>query len=183
MSAPAARRRLSCSAPWYVVRVREGSEASCAHDVARLASDLVEDCFAPRVRLLQKRQGEWREVERLLYPGYAFALTGEPRRLDRRLTSAASVQAHLVGRRRAGYVPLADAEQAWFQAVLDEGRVLRPSEGVIESGHLRVRSGPLRGFEERVRKFDRHKATAWVEVEMPEGPALVKAALAITSRT
>lgn len=177
------RRRSPRDVRWYVARVREGSETSCAHDVAHLAADLVEDCFAPRVRLLQKRQGTWTEVERLLYPGYVFALTGEPRRLDRRLASAASVQASLVGRHRAGYVPLASQEQAWFEAVLDEGRVMRPSEGIIEAGELRVRSGPLRGFESRVRKIDRHKATAWVEVEMPEGRALLKAALAVTSRT
>lgn len=175
--------RTSSDVRWYVARVHEGREESCARDFGRaVPGEILRECFVPRVRLLQKRQGAWVEVERLLYPGYVFALTGDPRALDARL-GGLSAAAYLVGRQGRAYVPLAAAEQAWFQAVLDEERVLRPSEGAIEGGQLRVKSGPLRGFERRVRKINRHKALAYVEVDMPEGPALLRAALAVTSRT
>lgn len=168
---------------WYVARVHEGREEACVRDLRRaVPGELLRECFAPKVRLLQKRQGEWREVERLLYPGYVFALTGDPRALDARL-GGLSAPAYLVGRQGRAYVPLAAAEQAWFQAVLDSNRVLRASEGVIEDGQLRVRRGPLCGFEGRVRKINRHKALAYVEVDMPEGRTLLRAALAVTSRT
>lgn len=168
---------------WYVARVREGREEAAARDLRALVGpDVLQDCFAPKVELLQKRRGEWTSVVRLLYPGYVFAVSGSPRALDRRL-GALSLRAGLIGRQRAAYVPLSPGEQGWLEGVLDDRRVLRPSRGVIERGALRVDEGPLRGFEGRIRKVDRHKALAYVEVAMPSGPALLRAALAVVSRT
>ncbi|WP_206214561.1 transcription termination/antitermination NusG family protein [Adlercreutzia sp. ZJ242] len=168
---------------WYVARVREGSEEAAARDCRKLVdSGLLHDCFVPRVQFMQKRQGEWRLAERLLYPGYVFAIASDPRRLDRRL-GALSFPVRLVGRQERSYVPLAAGEQRWFEAVLDEGRMLRASTGVIEDGALVVREGPLRGFEQRVKKLNRHKALALVQVDMPDRAVLLRAGLAVTSRT
>ncbi|WP_172135191.1 transcription termination/antitermination NusG family protein [Adlercreutzia sp. ZJ473] len=168
---------------WYVARVHEGREEAAAHDLKSLVSEeLLRDCFVPKVQLLQKRQGEWVTVERLLYPGYVFAVSDSPRGLDRRLSSL-SFPARLIGQQRTTYVPLTADEQGWFESVLDGRRTLRPSAGVIERDQVRVSEGPLRGFEGRIRKLNRHKALAFVEVNMPDRPVLLRAALAITSRT
>ncbi|WP_165056653.1 MULTISPECIES: transcription termination/antitermination NusG family protein [unclassified Adlercreutzia] len=174
---------LAGPARWYVARVHEGREEAAARDLRSLVDEeLLHDCFVPKVQLLQKRQGQWVTVERLLYPGYVFAVSGSPRGLDRRLGSL-SFPVHLIGRQRTAYVPLTEGEQAWFESVLDSRRTLRPSTGVIERDQVRVAEGPLSGFEARIRKVNRHKALALVEVSMPDRPVLLRAALAITSRT
>lgn len=181
-SLPARACARSASA-WYVARVREGSEEAAARDCRKLVDPgLLHDCFAPRVQLMQKRQGTWRLVERLLYPGYVFAVASDPRALDRRL-GALSFPVRLVGRQELSYVPLAAGEQRWLEAVLDEGRMLRASTGAIEGGSLVVREGPLCGFEGRIRKVNRHKALALVQVDMPDRAVLLRAGLAVTSRT
>lgn len=182
-SRSASRREAEAPLSWYVARVCEGREESAARDLKSLVSaDVLHDCFVPKVQLLQKRQGEWVTVERLLYPGYVFAISSSPRGLDRQLGSL-SFPARLIGRQRASYVSLTAGEQGWFERVLDGRRTLRPSTGVIEGGRLRVSEGPLVGFEGRIRKVNRHKALAFVEVSMPDRPVLLRAALAIPSRT
>lgn len=168
---------------WYVVKVREGGEKPAARDLARAAgSELVRECFAPRVQLLQKRQGQWVTVERALYPGYVLAVTDDPRRLDRRMAQL-TLPARLVGRRGVSYVPLPEGERGWLERALGGDRVLRPSRGVIEDGRLHVEEGPLVGCESRVRRIDRHKSAAYVEMGMPDGRALLRVALAVTSKT
>ena len=40
------------------------------------------------------------------------------------------------------------------------------SEGIIEPSRIRILSGPLMGMEGQIRKIDRHKRKAWIEVEL-----------------
>ena len=40
------------------------------------------------------------------------------------------------------------------------------SEGIIEHSQVKVMSGPLMGKEGYIRKIDRHKRKAWLEMEM-----------------
>ena len=61
---------------------------------------------------------------------------------------------------------LSDAERDWFLAFIDQDRVVRMSEGVIENDQVRITKGPLMGKEARIRKVDRHKRCAFVEMDM-----------------
>lgn len=40
------------------------------------------------------------------------------------------------------------------------------SEGVIESGQVRIYQGPLQGMEGYIKKIDRHKKKAWLKIKM-----------------
>ena len=61
---------------------------------------------------------------------------------------------------------LSDGERDWFLAFIDQDRVVRMSEGVIENDQVRITKGPLMGKEARIRKVYRHKRCAFVEVDM-----------------
>ena len=63
-------------------------------------------------------------------------------------------------------VPLREEEIAFMQGIGGENQVVEMSEGVIEQSRVRITSGPLVGMEGLIRKIDRHKRKAWLEVPM-----------------
>lgn len=164
---------------WYAAKVREGSEERAACALRSVLGDLVVDCIVPKTRLLRKSAGVWGTVDRVLYPGYVFIVASAARDLGRAVASS-SVHARLVARQAdGGYTPLMRSEQALLESVLDDGQVLQPSTGCIRGGATTVVRGPLAGWESRIRKIDRHKRLAFVELGLPDGDVLVKAALEI----
>ena len=56
------------------------------------------------------------------------------------------------------------------------------SEGVIADGRTVVRSGPLRGREDLIRKIDRHKRVAFLDVGLLD-QVRVRVGLEITRKT
>ena len=71
------------------------------------------------------------------------------------------------------------------QGMFNRGRKARPSKAAAHSSRFTACSGNARPRRatRHSRKVDRHKALAYVEVAMPSGPALLRAALAVVSRT
>ena len=63
-------------------------------------------------------------------------------------------------------VPLQEEEIAFMQGIGGENQVVEMSEGVIEQSHVKITSGPLVGMEGAIRKIDRHKRKAWLEVPL-----------------
>ena len=63
-------------------------------------------------------------------------------------------------------MPLTADERDWFLAFSDAAHVVRMSEGVIEGDTVKVTRGPLMGREGLIRKIDRHKRRAYLEVTM-----------------
>ena len=47
-----------------------------------------------------------------------------------------------------------------------EEQVVRMSEGIIEGEKVHVTDGPLQGMEGYIRKIDRHKRKAYLEISM-----------------
>lgn len=154
---PCGRRVPKGRVRWYLLKVREGSEAAtCSKLLRALPRDLLMDCFPLVKERWFKRAGVW-ELQRVTaYRGYAFAVSADPAELSKAL-SKLSVQAELAGADGRSWMPLAPDAQEWFERCMDEGHVLRSSTAVIVDGVLRVVEGPLVGQEQRVRKVDRHR--------------------------
>ena len=63
-------------------------------------------------------------------------------------------------------VPLAEDEVDLLMEFGKEEQIVAMSEGIIEDDRVVVTSGPLKGHEAMIRKVDRHKRRAYLEVEM-----------------
>ena len=57
------------------------------------------------------------------------------------------------------------------------------SDGIIENSVTKIRSGPLKGKEGLIRKIDRHKRKAWLEVEMFWRKQEIEVGLEIVAKT
>ena len=115
---------------------------------------------------MQKQfRGQWRTCTATLFPGYLIVVTDRVDELEsqlRRVPAFAWVLSN-----DGGFVPLERDEVAWIDAFTEKGhRTVGVSEGVIEGDRIIVLKGPLVGREGWIRKINRRKRTAYLEIDM-----------------
>ena len=81
------------------------------------------------------------------------------------------------------FVPLFDDEKTLISAFVGgEDYVLKMSEGIIEGDQIRILKGPLQGYEALVKKIDRHKRIAFIDLEILGRVKTVKVGLEIVQK-
>lgn len=151
---------------WYVGQVLAGKEAATLSQCRRLVGkSVLRESFVPEYETMWKTADGWRPERRLLFPGYLFFVTDNVEALAAGLANVPN-HVRILGDEENSFMALTDSERDWFLAFIDQDRVVRMSEGVIENDQVRITKGPLMGKEARIRKIDRHKRSAFVEVDM-----------------
>ena len=152
-------------AMWYVMQVRTGSEENiqlqCQKDIS---SEVLEDCFIPYYEEKRNIKGEWTTQRKILFPGYVFLDSHEVTRLYSNLQQVSGLTKLL----KTGdeVVPLTKEEVHFLKTFGGEEQIVAVSEGVIENSKVVVMSGPLIGKEGYIKKIDRHKRRAFLEMPM-----------------
>lgn len=151
---------------WYVVQTVAGREfAVCRLIESLVEDDVLQECFVPRYEVQKQFQGQWRTCTATLFPGYLIVVTDRVDELEsqlRRVPAFARVLSN-----DGGFVPLERDEVAWIDAFTEKGhRTVGVSEGVIEGDRIIVLKGPLVGREGWIRKINRRKRTAYLEIDM-----------------
>lgn len=150
---------------WYVVQVRVGTEENMKLQCQKKISEsILERCFIPYYEEKKRIQGEWKIQQKILFPGYIFVITEDIENLYKRLKCVIGMT-KLLGTGEE-IVPLAEDEIQFMQNFGGEAQVVKMSEGVIEQSEVKILSGPLQGKEGFIKKIDRHKRKAWLEMEM-----------------
>ena len=150
---------------WYVIQVRTGSEENIRLQCeANIPQDVMERCFIPYYEERRRIRGEWMTLKKILFPGYVFLITEEIDELFYQLKKVIGLT-RLLG---AGdeIIPLTERERDFLLRFGGENQIVEMSEGIIEQSRIRILSGPLMGMEGQIRKIDRHKRKAWIEVPM-----------------
>lgn len=167
---------------WYVIQVRAGSEERVRAMCGKIITDgSLERCFIPYYKERKHFRGEWTERERVLFPGYVFLVTGEVGRVAMSLHGVPGMT-RLLGTGDE-IVPLTEAEVALLKRLGGGGQVVEVSAGIIVGSEVKVTDGPLAGMEGLIRKVDRHKRKAWLELEMFGRAQKVEVGLEIVSKT
>ena len=166
---------------WYVVQVRTGTEESIKVQCERTVPDsILERCFIPYYEQRRHLQGSWTTIRRILFPGYVFVITEDVEILCHQLK-------HVLGMTRIlglgeEIVPLSDEEVNFMEKLGGEEQMVEMSEGIIEGGQVRIYQGPLQGMEGCIKKIDRHKRKAWLEIEMFGRIQMVQVGLEIVEK-
>ena len=63
-------------------------------------------------------------------------------------------------------VPLVQEEVELLMRIGTDKQLAEMSSGIIENDRVRILSGPLMGMEGNIRRIDRHKRIAYLEIEM-----------------
>lgn len=154
------------SAMWYVVHVSTGREAAaCRLIEERVDPSLLDECFVPRRSVAHRVGDEWQAAEEPLFPGYLIVDTAQPRRLRAALDRLPDF-ARLLDV-DGEFLPLDDEEISWINAFTRRGhRVVDMSHAVVEGGVVRIVDGPLVGREAQVKRINRRKRRAVLELQI-----------------
>lgn len=166
---------------WYVIQVRSGTETHICCQCQRLIEEgVLERCFLPRYQEKKRFQGKWHLQEKILFPGYVFLITEELEKLRESLRQVNGLT-KLLGTGDE-IVSLTDAEVAFLLRMGKEEQTVEMSTGIIVNDKVQIQQGPLMGMEGCIRKIDRHKRCAWLEVEMFGRMVEMKVGLEIVAR-
>lgn len=150
---------------WYVIQVKSGSEEGIRRQCEKIIeTDILERCFIPYCEQMKRYHGEWHKERKILFPGYVFLVSDDEETLFFRLKNVIGLT-KLIGT-GTEIVPLEEEEIRFLRELGKEEQIVSMSEGFIKNDRVVVTKGPLKGNEGLIRKIDRHKRKAWLEVEM-----------------
>lgn len=65
---------------WYVIQTLGGEEEQTADMIRKMIpSSCLEECFVPKRERMKKFHGVWNKVEEILFHGYVFVVTEQPK--------------------------------------------------------------------------------------------------------
>lgn len=143
---------------WYLLKCPEEKEAKYAEKCSQFVGlgELKQVvCF--QYQRLMRYGGGWHMERRKLLPGYIF-LSGN------QLIGA--VERIKKDREDEGDISLVPCEDLCLEDMCWKGNLFGISKGIIQNGKAVVTSGPLKGREKLIRKIDRHKRTAQIEISI-----------------
>ncbi|WP_165045735.1 antiterminator LoaP [Adlercreutzia sp. ZJ138] len=173
-------------APWYAVQVFTGQEDKAVGLIGQTLTisgeeNLVDEVFVPKRKTLTKQHGELVEGETALFPGYIMVVTSKVERLSALLGKVPAFT-RLLGT-DGMFTPLAEGEVAWICAFTQrKHRTVEMSEGFVEGGRVVVASGPLVGREALIKKVNRRKREATLELSILGRTVEVKVGLSLVRK-
>ena len=148
---------------WYVIQVLTGKEFRMAEDVKLLLDKhLYEMSFSPAWEKQYRRQGKTFSRKRPLFPGYFIIVSDYIDEVAAALWKTAEYKRLL--RTGESITPMGEEEVKRFLSLADENFNISLSIGFIEGDAITITEGPLKGSEGLIKKVDRHKREAFVEV-------------------
>lgn len=166
---------------WYVVQVRTGTEENiCLQCRKNIVEEILEQCFIPHYEERKKVGGQWLTLQKVLFPGYIFAVTQNIEALQQQLWNVIGTTKVL----RSGeeIIPLTDQEVTFLLGFGGEDQLVKMSEGIIIGDKVIIHSGPLQGREACIKRIDRHKRKAWLELPFFGATQVIQVGLEIVEK-
>ncbi len=174
---------------YYVIQVYTGAEQKAIDAIKRgIPKDVINDAFCVIKRRKKKFAKTWHVVEENCFPGYVFLESDDPQQMCRFLTTI-HLYARVLGFNKETFFvkPIDEKERFFIDSITDRNpdrRLIDLSEIKIEEGQtVSIVSGPLKGFEGKVVKFDLHHRKASVEVNILGSPIKIDLGIEILQKT
>jgi transcriptional antiterminator NusG len=168
---------------WYVVQVVGGKEKRVLTLIEKIIERTAfEECFIPQYEVMKRFRGQWHTCTEILFPGYLFFVTDCADGLAQELRNVPAFTKLLSNGGK--FIPLNVDEVAWISAFTkQDSRVIEMSEGIIEGDKVIVFKGPLMNYSGQIRKIDRHKRIAYLDIEMFGRTMSIKVGMEIVRKT
>ena len=156
---------------WVVLFARTGSEEKLVQMLKERLSPEEYLPFVPTKEVPYRSKSVIYKERRPLFPGYVFVQTGiEPGLIADRLAKALRNMKDIYSILHYGDdekdVVIREEGRLHWERLFDADFCVVGSVGFIEGDAIRITSGALLGLEGRIRKINRHKREAIVEMEM-----------------
>ena len=151
---------------YYVIQVTSGGEYRTLKIIKEIISDeLITSAYIPKMKKYKKYRGDWHTVEEILFPGYIFIETDNIRELYYDLQKVPKLT-KILGIDGDVIYPLSESEVYFIKSFCDnDDHTVDISTGFIEGDRVIITDGPLLGKEAHIRKIDRHKSIAYLDID------------------
>ena len=123
---------------------------------------------------------EWHDIRKTLFPGYFFVDTEN---IEPVLEQLAKVERFTKVLRKAEAVsPVTEEEQTFLQNMMDESHTVQCSVGFIVGEKICITDGPLRNHYGLIKKIDRHRRIAKLEINFFGRPTPAEVGLEVLAR-
>lgn len=166
---------------WYVIQVSTGKEEQILKMINEYGVQrYLKECFIPKYERRRKYLGQWHQEEAVLFPGYIFIISEEAKELYLALKQIPELTKLLgIGEK---WTPMSKEDVAIIEALSGKERLVKHSEGYIAGSKVTITDGPLVGMEAMIRKIDRHKRKAFLEIPMLGRMLTVQVGLEIVTK-
>ena len=153
---------------WYIIHVHEGKEEKVAGILKDKLPSALYRAFVPQREKYFRRTGVTKIERSVCFPNYVFIESHAPSSAFKGaafglLYSIKEVYSILKYDGKDD-ITLQENEREFLQRLLGTDDCIRVSSGDIIDGKLKIASGALMGMENAVKKIDRHKMTAELEI-------------------
>ena len=149
---------------WYVLYCPNHREQDIIRSCRQhLTGQALKDVFCFTYDRMRKYEGSWHVEQQSMFPDYVFLESEDGERLARELKQYRSFLM-ILGEKET-LIPIGREEEAFLRGLCGRSHHSAMSKGYIRNGRTHVTEGPLKGKERMIRKIDRHKRIA--KLEMP----------------
>lgn len=170
---------------WYVLFVRTGREERVKRFLENKLDHENITPFIPLHEIIFKRKDFYKIETKLLFPGYLF-IESELSDFEfvRKLTPILYYQSDVIRllRYSQSEIAMRDSEVQMLLDLYNGDYCIGMSKGIIVGDQIIVTDGPLKGRESIVRKIDRHKREAKIEMMFMGEPRLITVGLEIIKK-
>ena len=154
---------------WYLVRYpRQWEEKKILGLVQNYKKNgIIQDFFAPFCLRMKRYQGEWHLERQMLVPFSIFLETNKPDELLMKESLCFSEMP--AEKKEQNMIPMDVSIVKALRKLCGAEQGIGFSRGYIHRGKTFVTEGPLKGKEGLIRRIDRHKRLAKVELPVPGG--------------
>jgi transcriptional antiterminator NusG len=150
---------------WYAIHVRTGREDAVCEEIRKQAAlvgySAEFELLVPKRKLQERRQGEFVEVIRTMFPGYVLVQSEDIRGIAEVTRRGKGIIRFLQNEDDFQEIRLEEISMIVYMT--DEAGVIGVSEALVEGNMIQVVSGPLKGHEGLIKKIDKHHRRAKVE--------------------
>lgn len=171
---------------WYVLFVRTGREYMAEQFLKnRLDTNLFMP-FIPMLETLFKISGQIRKEIRPLFPGYIFVESAIPSiEFMKKMSRVISTRKEVIRILRYGdsnEIALREDEKNMLLSLCNDDYCIESSRGIMVGDRVYIKEGSLMGKESIIRKINRHKKRAIIEMNFMGDIRQVSVALEIVEK-
>jgi transcriptional antiterminator NusG len=171
---------------WYILFVRTGQERAAARDLLKEFHEDEITPVLPQVQKFFKRYGEVNIVTEYMFPGYLIVETAiENEEFLWRVRGSIRESPYIIKILEYGdseNICVNDRDRAQIEQLLFGDQCIETSRGIIKGSQIVVTEGPLKGRERIIKKINRHRREAIIELEFMGNIREVKIGLEIVER-
>ena len=160
---------------WYAIHVATGKEEAVCEEIRKQTAltgyETDYKLLVPKRKLPEKRDGVYVEVLRIMFPGYVLVESEEIQEFAEISQKCKGIFRFLQSEDEFQEVRLEEISAIVYMT--DEAGVIGTSEVIAEGGFIEVVSGPLKGYEGRIKKIDKYRRRAKVEFLFEGGRHLI----------